>query len=164
MEEKDLTNIIPFEKDMQKAKDELVAETDPTVIKDKIELFNLYQTKKNVIRALKYNELLDKVSDEMLLRFKESPDEFTNSDLLNYLQTAQNALDRSNKALNSIEDRPLININQVNVNTEDTALNRESREKVMRAVQALLGKSKEVEEDIIEATIVEDKDKKEDDE
>lgn len=164
MEEKDLTNIIPFEKDMQKAKDELVAETDPTVIKDKIELFNLYQTKKNVIRALKYNELLDKVSDEMLLRFKESPDEFTNSDLLNYLQTAQNALDRSNKALNSIEDRPLININQVNVNTEDTALNRESREKVMRAVQALLDKSKEVEEDIIEATIVEDKDKKEDDE
>lgn len=164
MEEKDLINIAPLEKDMQKATDELVTETDPVVIKDKIELFNLYQTKKNVIRALKYNELLDKVSDEMLSRFKENPDEFTNSDLLNYLQTAQNALDRSNKALNSIEDRPLININQVNVNTEDTALNRESREKVMKAVQALLDKSKEVEEDTVEATIVEDKEKKEDDE
>lgn len=164
MEEKDLISIAPLEKDMQKATDELVTETDPVVIKDKIELFNLYQTKKNVIRALKYNELLDKVSDEMLSRFKENPDEFTNSDLLNYLQTAQNALDRSNKALNSIEDRPLININQVNVNTEDTALNRESREKVMKAVQALLNKSKEVEEDTVEATIVEDKEKKEDDE
>lgn len=161
MEEKELVGILSIEKDMQKATEDLVSETDPSILKDKIELFNLYQTKKNAIRALKYNDLLDKVSDEMLLRFKENPDEFTNSDLLQYLQTTQNALDRSNKSLNSIEDRPLININQVNVNSEEAPLDRESRERVMKAVQALLNKSKEVNENIIEAEVVnssEDKD------
>ena len=71
-------------------------------------------------------------------RFEKRPGEFSNTDLINYMNTVQNAIDRANKSLNLIDEAPAITLNQVNVNVEDPVLNRESREKITNAINALL--------------------------
>ena len=87
-------------------------ENDIDKVKDLTHLFNLNQAKKNVLRVLKLNSLLDKVSDQMIERFTKQPGAFSNSDLLNYMQVTQSAIDRANKALNLVDETPAIQINQ----------------------------------------------------
>lgn len=146
----DIIDMLPVSKESSKIAQDIVNETDDSRIKQLTQLFNLNQAKKNVLRVLKLNCLLDKVSDQMLERFEKRPGEFSNADLLNYMTVTQNAIDRANKSLNLVNDMPAIQINQVNntiVNSEDT-LDRESKERIMDAVNAILNKAKELNIDI----------------
>ena len=118
-------------------------------------LFNLNQAKKNVLRILKLNQLLDKVSDQMIERFEKRPGEFSNADLLNYMQVAQSAIDRANKSLNLVDETPAIQINQQNIIMDKEILDKDSRDRVTDAVNAILNKinkmkNEEQKEDIIE--------------
>ena len=63
----------------------VINETDIEKTKDLVSLFNLNAAKKNVIRILKLNGLLDSVSDTMIERFEKYPNEFSNEDLLKYM-------------------------------------------------------------------------------
>lgn len=108
-------------------------------------LFNLNSQKRNVLRVLKMNNLLDKVTDQIIERFEKNPNLFTNEDLLKYMQVTESAIDRANKNLNMIEDTPSIQLlqqNQVNININD-GLNRESRQRVIETVQAILNSSQD---------------------
>ena len=90
---------------------------------------------------MKLNSLLDKVSDQMLERFEKRPGEFSNDDLLSYMNTVQASIDRANKSLQLIDQTPpAIQINQVNITNEDPVLSRESREKVDNVIKILLNK------------------------
>ena len=126
-------------------------------VKDLTNLFNLNMRKKNVLRTLKMDSLLDKVTDQVIERFEKRPDNFSNEDLIKYMQVTENAIDRANKHLNLVEETPAINLmqnNQVNINI-DTGLDRDGRERVMDAVKAILAKAAlPKEEDIID--VVED--------
>lgn len=151
--ETDLVNLIPLDKETTELAQQIIDEKDVKRTQDLVKIFNLNQAKKNVLRVLKLNSLLDKVSDQMIERFEQRPGEFSNSDLLNYLQVTQNAIDRANKSLNLVDETPSISLTQVNVNIEET-LDRDSRAKITEAINKILQKSKEMEiikdEDIIE--------------
>lgn len=139
---------------------QIINEEDVDKVKDYTHLFNLNQAKKNVLRVMKLNGLLDVISDKIIDRFQKYPDNFSNADLLNYLQVTQNAIDKANKNLSLVEDTPVIQVNhnnQVNVNLVDT-FDRESKERVTAVIKAILEKSDNnvLETDYIEVKAEED--------
>lgn len=119
---------------------QIAEETDINKTQDLIALFNWNLSKKNVARIVKLNDLYDNVADQMITRFEKRPDQFSNDDLLNYMKTVQGAIDSSNKQLASIEEPPpqiIQNNTQINLNVVDN-FDRESRERILAAVQATL--------------------------
>ena len=97
---------------------------------------------------MRLNGLLDKVSDQMIERFEERPGEFSNADLLNYMQVVQASIDRANKSLNLVNEAPAISLNQnnVTVNIIDT-FDRESKEKITNAIQGILAQIDNTQDD-----------------
>ena len=159
MEENNKLNPQPLDnKNNEIAQKILDAETVEET-KDLTALFNLNSQKRNVLRVLKMNNLLDKVTDQIIERFEKNPHLFTNEDLLRYMQVTENAIDRANKNLNMVEETPPIQLlqqNQVNININQ-GLNRESRQRVIETVQAILNSSQNNSaEDVIDVTPVDE--------
>lgn len=126
--------------------DQVLTENDPDKAKDLIGLFNWNISKKNTSRVLKLNDLYDDVTDQMIYRFKNRADQFSNSDLLDYMKTIQGAIDTSTKNLTQIEEPPTIvqqNNTQVNINLGET-FNREARERILAAISATLAQAQVV--------------------
>ena len=121
----------------------ILNEEDVDAVKDLTNLFNLNAQKRNVMRVIKMNDLLDKVTDQVIQRFEKTPANFSNEDLIKYMQVTENAIDRASKNLNLVEETPPIQLmqnNQVNINI-DNGLDRESREKVLSIVEAILNET-----------------------
>ena len=119
---------------------EIVSQNDPTKLQDLTHLFNLAQTKKAVLRTQTYNELLDNVTEQMRERVTKRADQFSNKDLLDYVNVITTAAEKAAKQIGLVEDIPLIQINtQNNIEINDGSnLSKESRQKVMDAVSATL--------------------------
>ena len=138
---------------------QVLAESDPEKAKQLIALFNWNISKKNTARILKMNDLYDEVTDQMVLRFKTKADQFSNSDLLDYMKAVQGAIDTSAKNLSQVEDPPTIvhqNNTQINVNVVDT-FDRDSKDRILAAIEATLKAAqqpqpKNVEPEVIEVT------------
>ena len=119
---------------------QVLAESDPEKAKQLIALFNWNISKKNTARILKMNDLYDEVTDQMILRFKTKADQFSNSDLLDYMKAVQGAIDTSTKNLSQVEEPPTIvhqTNTQINVNVVDT-FDRDSKDRILAAIQATL--------------------------
>lgn len=145
-------DVRPLDKNTKDIAQRILDEQDIDKVKDLTNLFNLNSQKRNVMRVMKMNELLDKVTDKVVTRFDEHPDNFSNEDLLKFMQVTENAIDRANKQLNLIDDTPPIQLtqnNQVNINLV-TELPRESRERVLEFVKNALGQNYIPEQEIIE--------------
>jgi hypothetical protein len=120
----------------------ILDESDVDKVKDLTNLFNLNAQKRNVARVLKMTDLLDKVTDQMLTRFERTPDNFSNEDLIKFMQVTETSIEKASKSLSQVDQAPAIQYqqnNQVNINIGDN-LNRESRQRVTDAVQAILNK------------------------
>lgn len=138
---------------------QVLAESDPEKAKQLIALFNWNISKKNTARILKMNDLYDEVTDQMVLRFKTKADQFSNSDLLDYMKAVQGAIDTSAKNLSQVEEPPTIvhqNNTQINVNVVDT-FDKDSKDRILAAIQATLKAAqqpqpKNVEPEVIEVT------------
>ena len=131
---------------------EILDEENIDRVKDLTNLFNLNAQKRNVMRVIKMNDLLDKVTDQVIERFEKRPENFSNDDLIKYMQVTENAIDRANKHLNLVEETPQIQLmqnNQVNINI-DSDMDRESRERVLNAVRSILSSNTSDLSDIIE--------------
>lgn len=121
----------------------IINEDNIDTVKDLTHLFNLNQAKKNVLRVMKLNGLLDTVSDKIIERFEKYPDNFSNDDLIKYMQVTESAIEKANKQLNLVDDTPAIQLqqnNQVNVNIIDS-YDRESKDRVMEAIKSILSRS-----------------------
>ena len=130
----------PLDNKTKQIAQNILDEEDVDKVKDLTNLFNLNAQKRNVVRVIKMNELLDKVTDQVVERFEKNPNNFSNEDLIKYLQVTESAIDKANKNLNLVEETPAIQLlqqNNVNVNIE-TGLDRESRERVLNVVRELL--------------------------
>lgn len=143
MEEKrlsiDTTNIDSKNKNIAQ---KILDAEDLDELKDLTALFNINNQKRNALRILKMNNLLDDVTDNIIQRFEKNPHNFSNDDLLKYLQVTENAIDRATKNLNMVEETPAIQMmqnNQVNININD-GLDRESRLRVTDTVKQILDK------------------------
>lgn len=118
---------------------DIVKEQDSEKLKNLITLFNSNQSKKDIIRNNVFSILMDKISGQMLERFEKNPNAFSNKDLLEYLNTIKNV--RSNKIDADSIDMPIIQNNtQINVKVE--TLSRESKERVIDSVNAILNRLK----------------------
>ena len=121
---------------------DIVDEKDYGKLKDLTNLFNMNQVKKNALRIASYDDLLDKIGAEMIGRIEAHPDSFSNDELVKYANAASAILTKANEQVGRIEEVPPIQLNQqnntVNVNVGINELDRDSRERVLAAVNALL--------------------------
>lgn len=103
------------------------------------------QNKKTIVRVNKLNELQDNLTDLMIQRVTNKPDNMTTKDVMDALKTVQDLIERgSSQVSGANEQAPLITINQQNNEvhmSNDTTQSRESREKVKNAVLDILSKA-----------------------
>lgn len=154
-------NILPLEESTKNVLERIIQEDDVEQVKDLTKSFNLNQFKKNMMRVVKYGDLLDKVLTQTDKRITERPDEIPNKELLDFLQAIQTNMEKTQKAVDSIDSAPLIQINNqdnsVNVNLNKDGLDKDSKENVLSVVQQILklAQQKPVETVIVEPQTVE---------
>ena len=155
--------LVQLEESTKEVVNNIIATDDSDEFKNLIDLFNLNQSKKNALRVAKLNELLDKIEDQAIERFNKNPGQMSNRDLLDYLEAIQDSIDRSNKYIGEAKAEPMIQVNTITVNNDTNELDRESREKVIEVVKALIGNLQNQPEDnsdIIDMTSEEDEEEK----
>ena len=94
--------------------EQIVNEQDVNQIKDLTALFNLNQQKKNIIRLVQLNNLMDKVNEEALDRIENSRYDISTKELLDFMKIVQNNIDVSQKNVTEATNQPMIQINQQN--------------------------------------------------
>ena len=118
--------------------EKIVGEQDPDKLKNLVSLFNMNQSKKNLVRAEMFSRLMDKISVQMMERFEKKPGEFSNKDLLDYLSAIRSAIDKNDLNLEDMSAPIIQNNTQVNINVD--TLDRNSKERVADAVKSILAK------------------------
>lgn len=134
-----------LDSDTSKVINKIIKEKDPTELKNLTQLFALTQAKKNILRSSTLNNIIDRTTEEMLARIEKHPEEFSHTDLINYLQAAQGAIDKANKLKEDLSTiQPIYNQqnNQVNI-IAGSELSRESKENVIDFFKKLLNKKPE---------------------
>ena len=123
----------------------IVTTNDTDELNNYLDKFNLNMSKKNLLRLLRMNELLDKVSDEALDRIENHPDELTHAEIISYIKVTQESINNTKKGADQANGVAPITLNQqnntVNVNVESSnnvRIDRRSKEKIMEAVSKLL--------------------------
>lgn len=159
--EENKESLITLDTPLDDIEKRILEENDVDKLKNVIDIFNLNIQKKNIIRNSKLVELQDLITAQMQERVTQKADEFSNQDLITYFKTVQETLNKSDNSLDSV-NIPAIKVvqNQLNINVQKNALPRESKEKVLEVVNAILrkaaqGESKE-ESSIIDADFIEE--------
>lgn len=117
--------------------DKLIKTNDFDELNEIVEMFNLDLQKKNLIRGVKLSEVQDKVVDQLSMRLTERADNFSNDDLIKYLKTIQETLNKTTVTTDDIK-APTIQINQqVNVDNVNN-FNAESRKRILSAVNSIM--------------------------
>ena len=137
---------------------QIIAAEDIDKTKDLTYLFNINQNKKTMVRIDSLSNLQDKLVGLLSSRVTERPDEMSNQEVMQALKVVQDIIERGTKQITGQNEQPLIQINQqtnsVNVGDEAAGLNRDSRDKVKRAIMSILDNVKDVTDtnsEIIEA-------------
>lgn len=160
-------DVVPLERENIQLINDIIKETDLDNIKNMTKKFQLNQGKKNLLRIVKLNNLLDKVNDQAIERVEKRPDEIATKELLDYMRVVQESIERSESYINTINETPMIqlmqqnNITNINVDPLNN-LNKESKEKILDAINKLVKQVEKIdvkEPVIIDATIVETKEK-----
>lgn len=138
--------------DKNKGSDELIPEvttdTDRLMdmikssdsIQDTLALFNASIAKKQAVRVLKREDIIDKVTERIGERLDRRPDEITMAELTAIDKTMSEQKQKELSLINTPAANPsgiLLHQNNVNV-TINQEMGRESREKVIDAVRELL--------------------------
>ena len=151
--------LLPLDEQEQEIVNQIIKAPTQKDLQTQFDLFNINQSKKNALRIIKLNSLLDKVEDQAIERFEKRPDQVSNKELLEYMNVVAGQIDRSQKFIDTLKDKPMIKVNnqknEVNINI-GTELNRDSKERVMDAIQILLKQLNKTPEDndkIIDAEV-----------
>lgn len=147
--------LLPLDEQEEQIVNQIIKAPTQKELQEQFDLFNINQSKKNALRIIKLNSLLDKVEDQAIERFEKRPDQVSNKELLDYMQVVANQIDRSQKVIDTLKDKPMIKVNhqknEVNINI-GSELNRDSKERVMDAIQVLLKQlNKSEPQDVIDA-------------
>jgi len=160
MENKEEVRTLRILETSDKYATQIVNEDDYTKIPDLIKMFKASIAKKEVLRIVKLTELLDKIEDRVSERF-DNTDIITNTELLDFMKVTQSSIDRAGKMLSEIDGSgiPINNngntINVINIENKDDV----SKDKIAKAVFAILNKAKETQVIDSEEIIVSDKEK-----
>lgn len=148
-EEEPIDRMVEIRKADDALIDDIVKTDDVDELKDLTHLFNAFQTKRHILRVNALNDVQDALVAQMAERLKSQPHNFNNNDIANWMKTVQQAMDSSQRSIESIDETPAIvhqNNTQVNINIEDT-LSRESREKILDVINNILQNSNNDESD-----------------
>ncbi len=133
-------------------KNRLMNASSKKELEEIVSIFNLDIAKKNLMRSAVYSDLVDKVIDEMSKRVEKTPGQFSNKDLLEYMNALQAQLSK-----NTLENKELPNIaiqqNIVNVNSPLSDFDRDSKDRMREVLKNIL--SATTQGDIIEDEFVE---------
>lgn len=138
----------------------IIAEEDPQKINELIDLFNLNQSKKDLVRARKYNELLDKTT--AMLEATLDLGEMTAGELIRAFTALQKTTAKYSNVTEEIQNAPIFIQYNDNRQTEVAPqnvpqLSRESKEKVIDIINQIL------KEQQAQAIIPEEEEEEEDD-
>lgn len=125
----------------QELSTQLIDSTDIAETEKLITTINAAIKKRAVIRADVLSQLQDKITDEISDRITHRSAEFSNADLLNYMNTLQTLVDKTDTST----DIPAVAIqtnNTINIGT-GSDLDRNSRDKIKFVIDKLL-KDKEI--------------------
>ena len=101
-EKKDLIALQENSSKLSNIADEILNETDLTKIKALQHLFKVNATKRETLRIIKLQELLDNVEDKLIERVSEHPEYLNTDEWIKLQQITQNSLDRSYKMITDI--------------------------------------------------------------
>ena len=123
---------------------EIAKSEDTDELKELLDLFNMHSIKKNVFRVAELEKLLNMVDKQAIKRFEQKPNEFSNKDVLDYMTATQNAINNAMTRVKSVNDEPLIQINNQtnNISLNKPQFDRESRERIVDAIQKILQQAK----------------------
>lgn len=148
--------LLPLDEQEEKIVDSIIKAPSQKELQAQFDLFNINQSKKNALRIIKLNSLLDKVENQAIERFDRRPDQVSNKELLDYMQVVATQIDRSQKFIDTLKDKPMIKVNnqknEVNINI-GSELDRDSKERVMDAIQVLLKQLNENEPEVVDAQV-----------
>lgn len=132
---------LPLEESTNKLVTDIIKTDNVEELKTLTNLFSLNQAKKNALRVVKLNGLLDAIHDQAIERFIKHPHEISNKELLDYMNVVANQIEKSQQSLGEIDNKPMIQINnqtnKVEVNVGD-GLSRDSKENVVDAINKLM--------------------------
>lgn len=127
-------------------------------LEKQLELFNLSQTKKNVLRLTRLNGLLNQADEQLINRLEKRPDQLTTKDILDIMNVVSGQVERLNEFNDKFveETKPSItavqhNKTEVNINMTPN-LTRDEKGEVMDAVASLLkqlNKAKKPQKDVV---------------
>lgn len=126
----------------QEITEKFLTETDPKELQSIVDLFNLNLRKKNMLRTTRISEIQDNIVNQIFERVNSRPDEFSNTDLINYFKVMQETL-LKNPAESELPQIHINQNNQVNINVDNEGLDRMSRERVANAIRNILNQAKE---------------------
>lgn len=132
---------VPLDKKEQEIVSEIIKAETKDQLTAQFDLFNMNQSKKNALRLIKLNTLRDKVTDQAIDRMTKRPDMVSNRELLDYMNVVSNEIDRAQKQVDSLKDKPAISLKQSNkteVNITVGQVDHEGKEKVIDAISALI--------------------------
>ena len=129
--------------DAERIAEQIMEEQELEKVQDLTHLFNVAQIKKQVVRTLAYNRVLDGITNQMQERIEKRADQFSNKDLLDYAKVMSDNIDKAQKQIQTVDTTPMIQINQqtniVNVDKgAEEELDRDSKRRVMEAAKAAL--------------------------
>ena len=149
----DENNIVTLNSSPEELEQKLIQETDIDELKNVINLFNLNIKKKDILRTNKLSNLQDLVTEQMGERLEKNAGAFSNKDLIDYFKIIQESINKADNSLNGV-DTPAIQLNQqfnLNVDNKKDELDKDSRDRVADAVNAILAKMKQPQqEEIVE--------------
>lgn len=154
---------VPLNKEEKAIVDDIVKADTKEQLAAQFDLFNINQSKKNALRIIKLNTLLDKVEDQAIARMTKRPDMVSNRELLDYMTVVSNQIDRANKQIDTLKETPSISLKQENkteVNITVGQVDHEGKERVIDAISALIKQlnsaPKTEADDIIDVENIED--------
>lgn len=134
--------LVPLNSNEEEILNNIIQAQSRDELEHQFDLFNINQSKKNALRVVKLTNLLSKVEDQAIKRFNNKPDQFSNRELLDYMQAVSSQIQQSQTMANTLVNTNTIEVkhqkNEVNINLNQTVLDRDSKEKVVGVISDLL--------------------------
>ena len=129
---------------------DLETASTPEEIQSAIELFNINQSKKNILWIQKLTSLQNMVADNMKKRLEDCPGMFSNKELSDYLSTLSSSIGAAvRNGATKLDTAPMIQVLQNNVtigsSDEIDSLSEESKKKLESLFEGIIGTSNDVE-------------------
>lgn len=138
------TGELKLAEDTRNIVQDIIKEDNVDNLKDLTKLFNIMIAKKNAVRMMQLNELLDAVNEEALSRVINTPELIKDKDLSVYMAQALNQMEKATKTFEALDDTPAIQLNQ-QTNNVNINLSSDSKERILEVIK-LLTQQQEVED------------------